>query len=303
MGESSTKLKHILEDLKSSWYFRVWAILWLVCAIVSFVTLILFASRSENSTKDGVVRLWTQTVDSMTFPKFHFRGFYGNLLNYSCTHEGNAVKTMNCYQHTNTSTCFAVDGPSVTATPPPANFYRKSGTHSFKDFGKNMIDCSFTVNVTGFQDSHTPQLSTVLWGWDLDGKNARETLVGPLAETPLSFLPNSWVWITLNKRVSNYDSVTWEQDFLYRDFFVEPADPTELTFNTSVLITDFSIFNTATVTQEGWVTVALVGGFSFFTYILHALVMFVVGFFLTNNSHFLGGGDHHSGGGSYQAVH
>jgi len=285
MGQLFENLRGIAEDFKTSWYFRIWAALWFVFALVAFIALIELGARSNESGKEKDWNTWIENATQLTFPRFHFRfenfGTRGEeITDTFCTHLGLSVHTMNCEGHQNRSKCFAVASDGITVT----------NTWS-APFGSERIECSF--NVTKLVTNNTRPANTLI-GWSLEGRHS--TFANPFTDTLwLEPRDRPGVAVQLRKRIISplrgalYEAGSdgfevWEKSYVYHSTASTGGE-----YYVSTSLAGFRVEHLEqTNSYNGWMAVGGIGGFAFFMVVLHTIVMILVGFALPNESKFLG---------------
>jgi len=263
MVSPKQKFAFFVDDLKTSWYFRVWFSIWFVLAILSFSCLIILGSRSTEAAKHEGWRLWIEHADKIEYPSFCFRTSLdetsNEIGNIYCQWNGIILQAVQCEDGTPRARCVQLN---------------MAGDYATKD--NNNLVCSFGFNVSADPDK--------IIGFEI--VKAREFGV---AFTWIQ--PNSNAWILLSKYIIKPDGederVLWGRQLVYHST-VQVGD----FFQVSILIDTFRVFHyVESDYYNGWMALGDVGGFAFFMYILHTIVMFTVGVFLENNSKFLNSGD------------
>jgi len=284
MGQLFENLRAIAEDFKTSWYFRVWAALWFVFALVAFIALIELGAKSNESGKDKDWNTWIENATQLTFPRFHFRfenrTTHGEeISNHYCTHAGSVVQTSPCEGERDKAKCFVVAANQITVT----------NTWNAPE-GSERITCTF--NVTGYNS--TKPVNTYV-GWSIEGHH--RTFSNPFTNT-LWIEPRNapGVAVSLRKRIisplrnafyenPNEGWEVWEKSYVYHTTVHTPGE-----YYISTYIAGFRVEHLEqTNSYNGWMAVGGIGGFAFFMVVLHTLVMIIVGFALPNESKFLTG--------------
>jgi len=275
MGYCGENVKAIVDDLKGSWYFRVWGLLWVVCAVTVFAALIVFGSRSTLMTKEKDTRFWIENATSIDFPTFHIRlheddASNGFTIAYKrCWHDGQLMQTKTCDWNGHSlplDTCFAVVG----------------GARVFNEWNKryneSRIYCE--VNTTGGHEGENTMLA-----YSIEDNN--QASYGGILYHTAWIAPNEHAWVTLYKSIikghKNPEIVEWEKRVSYHsDVKIE---------NHYIISTVINTFRVPHIeTRDGYTPfmgVADAGGFAFFTVILHTIFMAIFGICLNNDSTFL----------------
>jgi len=170
--------------LQHSWYFRIWILLWIVCAIVGFICFIILSVYSASETEHKELSFWTEKAITLNFPRFHFRTI-GNekILGVVCAHNNNYLNTSECAPWNGVvppiSNCVAANGESFFATNSPT---------SNPELDPRIICLLFT---NGTNDNNT------LLAWETEGANVIN--FGGNSAASMWIAPNNDAWIQLNK--------------------------------------------------------------------------------------------------------
>jgi len=269
---SRNKVSHFIEDIKTSWYFRVWLLLWVVCAAVSIACLALMSKRKEGQDSKSFQVGNYETVNSMPFPTFHLRfgeapgTWKGQSIN--CNINGEPVAIQLCYNQTSFANCFAVDGPSVVANNSAANPLSR------------FLDCTATADIA----YSGVELSDNLVAWEIDGPpSGQEEYYGGNSYAGIWIQPATLAWVMLTPVEFN-GHLEWERVLLYHGFF-NNSNQFSAVYQVSTLINSFTYWKYRDHNFfDGWMDTATTGGFVFFTLILHTIVLFFVGFLLNSQS-------------------
>jgi hypothetical protein len=280
-GEVVLRAKRIFNDLRSSWYFRLWLLFWVILAIVWFVGMGFLANRADDASKHKVQQYFVDHHSKIEYPKFQLRfplkadqsvneynnpactyGFYNNI-----TVPSNLIKCLKpigggddtfdyCLQ-VDTTGIFAVRGEGFT--DPVAN---------------NRLTC--IVNITGGLIPINQE--DVLVAFEL----LNDPAFGPNSGASLWIAANNAAWVLLTKATFNGKDA-WERDLLYHSSRYVPGF-----WQVTAVIDSFRVerFEDAVI-YDGWQAAADIGGFITFLMIFHVAVMIIVGLFCVNNSQFL----------------
>jgi hypothetical protein len=262
MAKITKDFQAMTEDIKTSWYFRLWALLWLVSFIVSLVALGELANISEAAQTDGELTLTVYEPDSINFPRFHIRSDTVQFLSFSCTHQSSPVPTQPCPGKTNTSYCF-----TVMAQP----FSAQRGSMILDN---PRIVCTINSTANAADD---------IIAWELEGDDT----VGSNSYASIWLVPDDSAWVLISKYELGDGKVGWERNLLYHSGLKVPGY-----YMVSTIINTPKVIrlNEHENYYDGWQVVADIGGFAFFMYCLHAIMMILAGVFFDNDSKFLGGG-------------
>jgi hypothetical protein len=271
-------ISNIVDDIKTSWYFRVWAVLWFVCAVVVFAALIILGGRSAEAAREDDFRFWIENATSIAFPQFHFRLEDDNeaidVSTIRCRHTELPVNFGPCNSGLPMTLCFTVLASSIVAQ----NVWNHPR-------GDRIVHCSFNATV--------PPNDNLMVAWEAENPQATR---GFGFDTQL-VAPNNNAWITLVKEVfrpvrarRNYDNgtdgfINWGAHVVYHSTVSVPGH-----YSITTAIESFRVAHIEqSDTYDGWMAMGDIGGFAFFLLILHSIVVFVVGIFLSNESKFLHG--------------
>jgi len=275
-------IKDIAEDLKNSWYFRIWSLLWVVCAIVSFVALIIL-SRASNAAQDKPsFRMWTEMKSSINYPNLYVFLSYGeyeaeNIKNINCVFGPNnvTVDVTGCDGGNQyTGECQMIVANTTTSVYPPStnpSYYQEP----------EGIWCEI------YTDYNTTA-----------GKGPYNTMIGIVADDTAAFPtymnPGAVSWMTMEQEVvtdKQFNGGKPVSFFRLQSTIISNQAPDGARMAFFVGFATFSVTHFETIDFfNGWMGVGAIGGFGFFLYILHAAIMGIIGLFITNNSVFLLGG-------------
>jgi len=270
-------IRFIIYDLKYSWYFRAWAVLWFIGFIIGFSALIILSGRSNEAGSEQDVRIRIENVPSLNFPRYHIRissSVLGTTIKGKyCTHNGFGVSTSKCEAidgiDPTGDVCFAVQGDSIVA-------YNKQDA----PFKEKRIECF--INTTVSTDGKSGLLA---WGLENFGNTKP---VGHNAYSDVYIAPNNNAWVLLtpiNVMISGTKYHEWETNLLYHSSLSQQGY-----YKIDTILSTFYVRDADQVdSYNGYRALGDIGGFAYFAIILHTIVMLVFGFCLRNNSKFLGG--------------
>jgi len=275
-GNTVDRIRQIGHDIAHSWYFRVWALFWLVSALVAFSALIILSQSSNKAKQQEDIVLWVENATSIQYPRFHIRlDHRGDEIFYStsCFFGTTLLSSMQCAPwgefQPPLNQCIAFSSDSFTAQ------------NDFMQFFQNHIYC--TINTTGFG-----YLGNQMAVFELEGHDV--FTMGGMAFEGTYFAPNNNAWILLEKNLFQPHSTKsqiqlWEKKLIYHSTIQESNY-----YNFTTMIGSFFVKHyDPTDTYNGWMTIGDIGGVSFFMVIIHTLVMIIFGLFLNNSSTFLAG--------------
>jgi len=273
-------VRAIIEDIKHSWYFRVYGFFWIFFAIFTFAVLIVLGQQSTEAQNEPTFHFWRENATRINFPRFHFR--INNLVdtfNQSvvCTFNGQTLATVPCdtwkgHNHPITR-CQAVSAENVIAEN-QARF----------NFDERRIFCRFATN---YQSGVTDNL---LVSFELEGQNIAN--FGANAYSSVWIAPNNNTWILLDKAYITFwgqpELEEWDRELVYHSTISQPGF-----YQVSIIINRFWIVHGEQSDRyTGWMALGEIGGFGYFLLLLHALVMIVTGVCLNNDAKFLSGDVH-----------
>jgi len=259
-------LRKMNDDLRHSWYFRCWIVVWIVLAVISLVAFIEFAARSGEASKEKNWQLYVDTPTELEFPQFHVNPVDVGitLMSGVCSQEGKSIKQIGCSSGQPSTACMAFQTTGVVA-------YASS-----KDFNQGLISCNFTTTAY----ANTTNFMLV---WDVDGPSINQyhgQYFGPRATpgalvnlVPVTIEPYGsaayFVWRPQIEYLTNAPSTNFYSLNIRIDrFYVEHYQEKDL--------------------YSGWQAMGDFGGFVFWCVILHIITMALFGLAFQNNSTFLG---------------
>jgi len=277
-GASFERIRQIAHDFQHSWYFRLWAVVWLVCALTVFSGLIILSKYAEKNNKYQDVEQWVENMSSINFPHVHFhldpRGNEVFVSSVCTDSNGNNIPQVACDFHHGGSPaqniCVAFVSENVVASQHP-NYPNQGG----------MFFCTLQTAGVGYNGN--------MMNFGVEGPRVFEW--NGAAYQGLTFFPNDMTWMMLKKtyfqRERHGDIVEiWDSQVMYHSSLHQNWN----FYNVSVVMGDFFVDH---LTQRdeftGWMTVGSIGGVAFFMTVLHTIVMIIIGCLFTNNSTFLNG--------------
>jgi len=276
MAETFYKIRQIIHDLRHSWYFRFWGILWFICAIIVFAILIVLGKTANQTFQQKDVRIWGENVSSIAYPSFHFRIGGDNpnetFTSLQCEQNGVPLSRRNCLWDpftNNQQYCIAVNSEDFTASQNNSNF---------GEYWTNRIRCN--ISTTG-------NVGNLLIAFEIEDNNTQ--LVGPNAYASIWIAPNQHSWVELDKGLftdSTGNVITqWYRNLIYHSTIAVIGQ-----YNVSVDIGGFWVSHVdQSDIYSGFMSLGDVGGFAFFMLVIHALLMIILGVCFANTSEFLGG--------------
>jgi len=264
-GDFSVQMSRLRDDFRHSWYFRIWFALWFICLIMGLVALGIFADTSIESGKQEYIQKWEEEVNEIGFPDFHIRFSLNSqtVVSSNCSiNSGTPVPTsLGICIYNDTCLHVLTESNQIKACAQSSNAC------------DNRLVCNLTL-------AGNPQ-DNQLVAWELDDDS--EGTVGPNSYSSVWIGNNNNAWVMLTKEYDG-DEEDWDRVLLYHS-----AKAVDNQWIITTLINSFDIVHEEEEESAygGWVAVADIGGFYFFLYLLHSLVMILVGFCLEKNSTFL----------------
>jgi len=272
-------LRQIAHDLKNSWYFRAWGLIWLVFVILGFVALGVLSNRSVSATRQLDAKLTWQNSSSMYLPRFHFHTGIspmepGNEIftNVSCHFHHQPIQTGPCASMHGTVPdifhCVAVYGDTVEV---------------FNHIGNESYDLGVSCNIT--TSGNLTQIGNMI-GWGMEGQG--NIVIGDNAHTSLWIHSTQFSIINLQRTFAQghgQEVTLWERHLVYLSTVATPTN----FYHVRVLVDGFGALRfTQQNLYSGWRATGDIGGTAFFLVCIHTFLMILVGFCLVNSSTFLG---------------
>jgi len=266
MPQLLTNLQLIWEDIKHSWYFRVWAFFWLFSAIFTFAVLILLGQTSTQAQLEPTFKFWRENVSSITFPRFHFftgeNPFVAGSL--ACKNQNTPLQIVTCAPRhdgkvVDTSHCLAVAAENTVAN------------NQNQEWRQRIIHCSFQT---------TPAVPNEFVSFEIEGEGAH---FGYFSHE-LLIAPNNNSWVLLDKGYITFNNgrtvEEWGREIVYHSSYAA-----EGSFEVSVIIDRFLVTHGEQGMKfDGWRALGEIGGFAYFLLLLHAFMMILVGICLNNDA-------------------
>jgi hypothetical protein len=268
MAETKHRVDQIIDDIKGSWYFRFWMLVWVVCFIMFWVTMGVFGAKSNMAREEPAWRVWIEndTKSGLEYPPFYFKLQWDELaakeeiISATCSNQnGMSIMPRACPGIPNTKTCVEFQ------------------TNSEATSRHSRIKCYLLTNANRTEDRMilfgTDQQHNATWGdkWDL------------------YMWPNANAHIALQRTAVKRDAKgAKEFDFWTKELTYHSSVFTANQYNVTI---EFRSVDTLHFQQydyyNGWMAVSDIGGFAFFMSILLAVVMVAVGCIFDNDSKFL----------------
>jgi len=268
-GATIVKFQQAIHDLKESWYFRFWAVIWLVGVIVTFASFVVLVAQDRQ-----VAETWYEFSPTMNFPNFHFRVDRASARTFysmSCTQpDGSAVQFVPCADPTmdgDTTRCRAIQ-PTVPATAMRHDRLMRS------------LNCQFITNGTGPEGD--------IMAFEVEGQYTFAETDGA-GDTATWFGPNNNTWLDMKKKVvqlKGFNLEVWDVVPIYHSTYW-----TQQAYNVTIMIGEFvTLHIQPKELYSGWLVYGAIGGTGFFMVIIQTILMALLGICLSNNSVFLSSG-------------
>jgi len=274
-GYTIERVKQIGHDFGSSWYFRFWALFWLIAVLVTFSAMVILAKQARTSQQQKDIETWIENASQINFPNFHFRlDHHGSEVfsNLQCVFGSSILQNQNCQSFHGfqpaQNQCIAIWADNIVAV----NDWNRETTR---------IQCTMETLGAGPQGN-------LIMAFDLEGEHVVGFTGGAFEST--WFAPNDNAWIMLEKNLlqaSKHEPQLqlWTKSLLYHSTMSNPNY-----YNVTVIMGSFFVNHwDPKVTYNGWMTVGNIGGVAFFMVCIQAIAMIIFGIFLSNNSTFLNG--------------
>jgi hypothetical protein len=266
MGGLQTKLSAFVEDLKHSWYFRVWAFLWLFFAIITFSSLIILGQRATASQMHPYWSTYIQVPDTLNFPAISVKT--------DADEPTNQIVTVSCFAGTPESAQLFVNVDLCPGGIAPSTCRLIAAEQVAASKTQNAVDC--TVNITA-----PPGADTVL-AFEFQ----EETDFG----RPIIWIqPTDEVYVYISKTVvepkGSGPITIWQHHLAYKNDI-----PVNNFFSVKFVFDNFAVFHF--VEDKGfdsWLSVGGIGGFAYFMVLIHTAFMTLISICLTPESKFLFG--------------
>jgi len=273
IGDSFRK---VVDDLKNSWYFRIWALFFLTLVILFIVAFSVLVHQSGVAASQGAQMVVSQEVETIDFPRFHFRVFNGDAIRLTSAncfflghtppfpiHEVNCASNWGYPYNSSTSYCTAFVAESLIATRGHFNTSRIQCNVVATPVNSTDTDALIAFEVEGFRN----------YGIN-DGAS-------------IWIAPNNNAWVMLTKVIWNErgsSRVEWERFLLYHSTVRVPG-----IYNVQISIADWHV--DTYITKEnyytGWMALGDIGGVAILFVFFHMILMFIAGLCVSNNSSFL----------------
>jgi len=273
MANTVHKLKQVGEDIKSSWFFRAWALFWIVAVILGFIALVIFGGTATEAQKHLDSVFWWENASSVYYPRFHFRvePQYETLLDVQCFFQNKRIDTADCVSWSGNpyppGSCLAVTAETIQLF--------QSGKERFHD---DFIFC----NVTTLPASNN---TNSLIAWELENPQLN-IAVDPGSYAALWMAPTPNTWIVLSKAEAYFDKKPidlWSRSMIYHSTANTPG-----IYSVTVSINGFGLFRISRQSfYSPWRAFADIGGFAFFIFCFHTALMIIIGLCLPASSTFL----------------
>jgi hypothetical protein len=273
----SSKTTPFFDDLKTSWFFRIYVFTWVFCALLTFIALVVLGQRATVAQKEQAWRLWIENSPSISYPSFIIK-----------TNDDENLNTIN-----NVICRFGVGHPMLVPTAGCANgepntkcmFVEAESYAASQD--SNSLDCS--INITA-----PPSADRILMIQIYEKASYGASITW--------LQPNNNAIILLTKAEikpsSGSESIIWGHTVIYHSTVDDGTF-----FNVKFVFDTFAVFHWQEDSgYDTWMSVGGIGGFAFFMLIIHTIFMAIVTLCIPNESKFLKGGASAVASSDYQSV-
>jgi len=278
MAGFGAKTSLFFDDLKSSWYFRIWVFGWLFAAILTFICLIILGQRATEIQKEQPWRLWIENAPQIAYPEF--------VIKTNSDEANNTITSTFCEWGSRSQHPVIVNTAACSNGEPLTRCVFVGANGYYASQSENHLDCK--INVTG--------------------PNADKVLLFQIYEQAtfgasiMWVAPNDNAVIYLTKTIiqpkGKDASVIWSHQISYHSTVVEGDF-----FYVRISFDNFAVFHWQEDSGfDSWLSVGGIGGFAFFMLIMHTVFMTIVGTCLPNESKFLNSGGITTVSSEYQAV-
>jgi len=264
-------LRRSISDLKKSWYFRFWVVLWFIAIVVWLAAVGVLGKRADDDRKHQVQQYYITNEQRIAFPRYHLRVplLQGQDLQEPTCFYGAKMASV---QFTRSlcmfgDVCISVNGPSVSACvgSPPTD----------QDCNNRLV-CVLRVTGKIPLNEQARQIAFELEDSEAFGSNSGSSIW---------ISPGRDAWVLLTKGMFNKQA-GWDRALLYHSVSIPRTNSTTpLEYQVTAVIDSFSVDHYETMdTYTGWMAVADMGGFLLFLWIFHSLCMLGLGICFENNS-------------------
>jgi len=307
MANTQTRLALIIQDLKSSNYFRVWALLWACCFVIWWVGLGFMADKAHNNEEHNYQRSYViNKAPTIPFPSFFLRvGSFqqsGPIVidgsTSSCSFGG---LFGGAQQPLLLNTCPSFNGTNTAQNCAVVNTQNNNGVSAVASSSGSFFNMAGITCTIQTQNNQPGVINDLLAFQEIGSSD------GPNGGAFVWIAPNANAWVLLT--LSYYDGQPqWDRELLYHSDIFHPTvnvtqngnQVVETVYNITVLMNTFQVvYYESYDFYSSFLTASDIGGFAFLLIIIHKVVMLAVGFVLENNSQFL---NSFGEGAKYQSV-
>jgi len=273
-----SRVSLLIEDLKTSWYFRIYGLLWLVCAIVSFVGLVVLAHYSRYAQEHQQWLSWWAKDAQLNYPDFYVSLLPGenstdeiqsSICYFGLRTNPQNVPITNCLTAPLTQ-CLIIKASTFVALPNPAQgtFFNSPETQITCDVNTKILNPAIdnSILAMGVTNDYvkTSEPSAYLYNGTITQISIEQNVI-------VSKIHPKYTWYDVQSVPMSNVNPYAGYSFVVRfgNLWTQTSQETD-TFN-------------------GWMGVGEIGGFFFFLYVIHSILMAFIGLCLTNDSKFLGG--------------
>eukprot|EP01117_Protostelium_nocturnum_P005525 TRINITY_DN1995_c0_g1_i1.p1 TRINITY_DN1995_c0_g1~~TRINITY_DN1995_c0_g1_i1.p1 ORF type:complete len:295 (+),score=84.37 TRINITY_DN1995_c0_g1_i1:220-1104(+) len=278
-------LAALIEDLKNSWYFRIWFLLWIGAVIAGFGAMIFYGDYATKIGNEKTIRDYTYDRSQQNLPDIEFRLHWNHTETYT-------IENVQCYPASWGYQFFypmKLQVP-VTECDKSQNFV-PGACRLVKASGLTVYNTSMGIfcSLVAQEKPGTPSLNdtTRVVGLSIPAERWHRNYV--------TWAIGGHELVAVRLRTHLWDTkggITYDKTDSVIPPTYDPVNAPALNeFQWFVHFEDLNELHTVTDQDEypRMLSAADIGGFAFLLYILHTIVMFFVGFVLVNNSTFLNG--------------
>jgi len=286
-------------DLRSSWYFRVWALGFLIICCAYLAGVIHISSIATVRSAKQNLRTWFSREQSLAFPDFFVSISPDGIMagesfaSTTCQHDGILLTPAACQGGENPhgpprghtpppNTCYNFFFSGVMAMAPQWNNSNGSPMPPSNQATQNTIVCDFKVSTVNFSSAYDIVFGVKYGdvGRALNGENG------------MYIQSNQGTWVYLNALLfweqNGTANTLWNSNLQYHSdmshAFMQGYDFQVTTTIASFFVQNFQVEDDL----DSWTVLALFGGLWIGLYFfVFKIFMFFVGFCLANDSKFL----------------
>lgn len=281
MSYTIQNVQILIEDIKRSWYMRIWLVCAAILALVGFIGMINFAERSSQFGGEKDWNYWVRNESVISFPTFEIAIVDENLKwgdtsdHMKCFAPDNTPMTENTCIDGNRDRCSRFYGQNYKPAQQVQNF--NPAVISKPD----RIQCNFTLT----PGSVTEDVNRMI-KFEILAENYLEREYGH-DNVALFIRDGQQAIVELSKReiILHHKKYIpeWRKKLSYR-----PIQQTDYFYTIDITMQTFLVRTYEQADNyNGWMSASDVGGFAYFLVIIHIMALIIVGFVLDNDAEFL----------------